>query len=272
MYQESMAQLRRSNEKAILDRISRKSRLLDEYGLEVGSARDVWPESRRTSQLIANQMLSVQENERKRIASDLHDGIGQSLTMIKLSLTEVVRQLAAGAVDDASESLQRLKSSVHSALEEVRHVAMDLRPPMLDDLGLLPTLSWFFREFGAACPDMVVEKELDIHEGRIPQALKLTIFRILQEASSNIIKYAHADLMRVTLKQTGNVLYFSIEDNGDGFDPAEVSVRNGSDRGLGLLSMKERALLSGGVYVMESVVGKGTQIRVTWRLDASEPW
>lgn len=272
MYQESMAQLRRSNEKAILDRISRKVRQIGDYGFEVGSAWDVWPESRRASQLIANQLLSVQESERKRIASDLHDGVGQSLTMIKLSLTEVARQLAEGAIAEAAESLQRLKTSVHGALEEVRHVAMDLRPPMLDDLGLLPTLSWFFREFGAACPDMVVERELNIHEGRIPHALKLTIFRILQEASSNILKYAHADLMRVTLKQTGNVLYFSIEDNGNGFDPAEVSIRNGSDRGLGLLSMKERALLSGGVYAMESVAGKGTQICVTWRLDAAEAW
>lgn len=272
MYQESMEQLERIAGRAMLERIRRKSRKFGKYA----SGREMTGESRRESrnalQMIANQMLSVQENERKRIATDLHDGVGQSLTMIKLSLTGVAMQLASGAINEATESLQKLKLSVHSALEEVRHVAMDLRPPMLDDLGLLPTLSWFFRELGAACPDMKVEKEFGIHERRIPDALKITIFRILQEATSNIVKYAHADLMRVKLTQVDKVLYFSIEDNGDGFDPAEVAVRNGSDRGLGLLSMKERAILSGGVYVMESVAGKGTQIRVTWQLDESEAW
>ena len=271
MYQESMEQLKRVNGRVAVERIRRKSRRFGEHG-----ARDMhrayWCESRDTLQLMANQMLSVQENERKRIATDLHDGLGQSLTMIKLSLTGVAMQIASGAINEAAESLQKLKLSVHGALEEVRNVAMGLRPPMLDDLGLLPTLSWFFRELGAACPDMKVETEISIQERCIPDALKITIFRILQEATSNIVKYANADLMRIKLKQVDNALHFSIEDNGNGFDPAEVAIRNGSDRGLGLLSMKERAQLSGGVYTMESVTGKGTQIRVTWQFDSPEVW
>jgi len=272
MYQESMKQLKRAVGTGVRDRVSRRSGRFGKFGSGGEPANGYWDESRGTLPPLANQMLSVQENERKRIATDLHDGIGQSLTMIKLSLTEVVRQLASGAINEASESLQQLKQRVHGALEEVRHVAMDLRPPMLDDLGLLPTLTWFFRELDAAIPGMRVEKDFSIHEGRIPDALKITIFRILQEATSNIVKYAHADQMRVTLKQVGNILYFSIEDNGDGFNPAEVAIRSGSDRGLGLMSMKERAILSGGAYVMDSVIGQGTQIRVSWQLVASEAW
>lgn len=272
MYQEPITQLKLVSGRAMPDRIRRKSGKFGKYASRHDMASELRCESRGRLQLIANQMLSVQENERKRIATDLHDGLGQSLTMIKLSLTGVAMQLANGAIDEATESLQKLKISVHNALEEVRHVAMDLRPPMLDDLGLLPTLSWFFREFEAVCPGMKVEKNIDIHEGRIPDALKITIFRILQESSSNIVKYAHANLMRVTLKQVGNTLCFLIEDNGNGFDPAEVAARKGSDHGLGLLSMKERAMLSGGVYVMESVSGKGTQIRVTWPLESSDMW
>jgi signal transduction histidine kinase len=216
---------------------------------------------------MASQLLSIQENERKRIAADLHDGLGQSLTMIKLALAEAEQLLASGAIREAAESLKRLRLKAHDALEDVRHVAMDLHPPMLDDLGILPTLSWFFRELEAVCQGIRVEKDFSLHESHIPGKLKITIFRIIQEATSNIVKYANADLMRVNLKQVDDALHFSIEDNGDGFDPDEVAIRNGSDRGLGLLSMKERANLSGGDYMMDSIPGRGTRICISWQFD-----
>ncbi len=216
---------------------------------------------------MANQLLTIQENERKRIATDLHDGLGQSLNMIKFGLTEAEKLLAAGDISEVSESIQRLKRKVHGVLDEVRHISMDLRPPMLDDLGILATLSWHFRELEAACPSMKVEKDISIHESNVPEQLKITIFRIIQEATSNIVKYANADLIRISLKKADDALHFAIEDNGVGFDPADVAIRSGSDRGLGLLSMKERANLSGGAYVMQSVAGKGTRIQVSWQFD-----
>jgi signal transduction histidine kinase len=187
--------------------------------------------------------------------------------MIKLALAESEQLLASGSINEASESLRRLKVKAHEALEEVRHVAMDLRPPMLDDLGILPTLSWFFRELESVCQGVTVEKDFSLHESHVPAKLKITIYRIIQEATSNIIKYANADLVRVHLKHTGDALHFSIEDNGDGFDPNEVAIRNGSDRGLGLMSMKERAHLSGGDYTIDSVSGQGTRICISWRFD-----
>ena len=268
MYPESMKQLRRVAGAGM--RAGRRSARLDKYGFSYGQDNGSWSESRSALRLVASRMLAVRENERKRIATDLHDGVGQSLTIIKLSLAEALRQLASGAVEEASESLQHLRHSVHGVLEEVRHVAMDLRPPMLDDLGLLPTLSWFFREFAAAVPDMSVEKDFCVEESRIPDELKITIFRLVQEATGNIAKYAHADRMRVQLRLDGDVLHFSIEDNGDGFDPAEVTMRSGSDHGLGLSSMRERATLSGGVYAIDSSIGKGTRIRVSWPLASPE--
>jgi signal transduction histidine kinase len=216
---------------------------------------------------MASQLLSIQENERKRIAADLHDGLGQSLTMIKLALAESEQLLVRGAISEASASLRILKHKAHDALEEVRRVAMDLRPPMLDDLGILPTLSWFFRELEAVYHGMKVEKNFGLHENNIPARLKITIFRIIQEATSNIIKYANANLIQVNLKHTGDILHFSIEDNGDGFDPAEVAIRNGSNRGLGLQSMRERAHLSGGNYRIDSMSGQGTRICISWQFD-----
>lgn len=215
----------------------------------------------------ASQLLAIQEDERKRIAADLHDGLGQSLTMIKLALAETEQLLASGAIREASESLLRLRLKAHDALEDVRHVAMDLRPPMLDDLGILPTLSWFFRELESVCHGVRVEKDFSLHESNIPNRLKITIFRIIQEATSNIVKYANADLIQVHLGHSGDALNFLIADNGDGFDPSEVAIRNGSDRGLGLMSMKERAHLSGGDYRIDSSAGQGTRIHISWKFD-----
>jgi len=263
-------QLRQANGKSALDSGSRKYRSMPRGNYsEFEKIKKECSASQTELRWMASQLLSIQENERKRIASDLHDGLGQSLTLIKFSLSEIARQLASGAINEVSESLLRLNVRVHGALDEVRHAAMDLRPPMLDDLGILATLSWFFRELEAASPGIKVEKDFSIHESSVPEQLKITIFRIIQEATSNILKYANADRMRVHLKQVDGALHFSIEDNGGGFDLAEVAIRDGSDRGLGLLSMKERAKLTGGVYEMNSVAGKGTQIHVSWHFGNS---
>lgn len=234
---------------------------------ECARMKDAWCASQTKLRHMANQLLTIQENERKRIATDLHDGLSQSLNMIKFTLTETEKLLAAGATSEAKETLQRLKLKVHGVLDEVRQVSMDLRPPMLDDLGILATLSWLFRELETACPNVKVEKDVSVHESHVPDQLKITIFRLIQEATSNIVKYANADLIRFSFRKIDDALHLAIEDNGVGFDPAGVAIRSGSDRGLGLLSMKERASLSGGAYVMHSVPGLGTRIQVTWRFD-----
>ncbi len=234
---------------------------------ECAKMKEAWCASQTKLRWMANQLLTIQENERKRIATDLHDGLGQSLNMIKFTLAETEKLLAAGAIGDATESLQRLKLKVHGVLDEARQISMDLRPPMLDDIGILATLSWFFRELETTCPGIKVEKEIGIHESDVPDSLKITIFRIIQEATSNIVKYANANLIKMTLRKADDALHFALEDNGIGFDPSGVAIRSGSERGLGLLSMKERAGLSGGTYLMHSVAGKGTRIQVSWKFD-----
>jgi signal transduction histidine kinase len=232
-----------------------------------GHAQKTWCDSQSELFWMANRILAIQENERRRIASDLHDGLGQSLTMLKFAVAETERLLANGETEKASESLQFLKIRAQNALNEVRQVAMNLRPPMLDDLGILPTLTWFFRELETVCPKLKVEKDIGVDENSIPGHLKIEIFRILQEATSNIVKHAKADLIRFGLGKSDDALHFSIEDNGEGFDFSEVAIRNGSSRGLGLLSMKERASLSGGQCVMDSKLGQGTRICISWEFD-----
>lgn len=225
-------------------------------------ARGSWQTSRGgLQQFLVAQLLEAREHEKQRIASDLHDVLGQSLTMIKLSVHESMMLLAANEAGGATALLQRLTRMVGNAIGELHDVAMNLRPPMLDDLGVLATLSWFFREFETACQGIKVEKQFSIREDSIPASLRVTIFRIIQEATNNIVKHANADSIRVGLKKSGDTLYLSIEDDGDGFDQA----RHGM--GIGLLSMKERAEISGGRYTMKSAVGQGTRITVSWRLD-----
>lgn len=220
--------------------------------------------SQKELRRLSAQILTIQENERHRIATDLHDGLGQSLTMIRLGLEECTNLLAAKAHGEAEESLKRLRSRVKEAFEELRRVAMDLRPSTLDDLGILATLSWFFREFENTCHCIEIERYLLVREGDIPAPLKVTIFRILQEAVSNIVKHAKADHILVNLRKVGGELHLSIEDNGLGFDPASLPCNCPHDRGLGLLSMKERAQFSGGTFQLDSIIGHGTRINVSW--------
>lgn len=220
-----------------------------------------WAPQGGLQQFLVSQLLEVREREQQRIATDLHDVLGQSLTMIKLSVHESMMLLAENEAGEANELLQRLALMVGNAMGELRHVIMNLRPAMLDDLGILATLSWFFREFETACRGIKVEQRFNLQEDSIPASLRVTIFRIIQEATNNIVKHAHAGCIRVGLKKTGDTLHLSIEDDGDGFDP----VRYGA--GLGLLSMKERAEISGGRYTMKSAAGQGTRINVSWRLE-----
>lgn len=220
-------------------------------------------------QRLSAQLLEIQENERRRIATDLHDVLGSSLTMIKLGVEESLQLMAANKTGAATESLQQLRLKVQDAFGEVRRVAMDLRPSILDDLGILATLSCFFREFGAACHGVKVKKDFRIAEENVPASLKITIFRIIQEASCNVAKHANASCLKVSLKNTGDTLYLSLEDDGDGFDPLELRKNSWRDNGSGLLSMKERSKLSGGFYTLTSAPGQGTHICVQWQLGSA---
>lgn len=231
-------------------------------------AADALQASYEERQQLAAQLVGIQENERRRIALDLHDGLGQSLSLIKHAVENASGLVQAGAAHAAVEALNQLVPRVKEALSEVRRVCTDLRPSLLDDLGMLLTLAWFFREFEASCPHISVEKVIGVIEIDVPKALHITLYRILQEATNNILKHAHASLIRVSLQRNGESLQFKIEDNGDGFVPEQVALADGECHGLGLLSMRERAMLSGGDYRLQSSPGQGTRIEIDWLLES----
>lgn len=213
---------------------------------------------------LSAQHMTVQENERRRIAADLHDGLGQSLGLVIVSLENMANLLSRREFDKAAECLDQLNPKVRDTLDELRRIAMNLRPATLDSLGILATLSWHLREIETTCPKIAIERRFSVDETDIPKSLRTPIFRILQEAGRNAITHGKADRISVSLSKERGVLELAIEDNGKGFDPRALSGKRKLHHGLGLQSMRERAELSCGIYEIKAAPGKGTQIRVRW--------
>ena len=209
---------------------------------------------------LSSKLLTMQEDERKRIAREIHDGIGQSLSAVKFRLESALQQKSRGKTKALGELLPLLRGCI----DESRRIQMDLRPALIDDLGILPTLNWFCREFEKTYTDIRVEKHLTIQEEEVPDLTKIVIFRMLQEAMNNIAKHSKATQVDLSLRKVDDSIEMVIEDNGAGFDLRDVHSRNTLERGMGLESMRERAELSGGALTIDSFEGKGTTIRVTW--------
>jgi PAS domain S-box-containing protein len=213
---------------------------------------------------LSSRLLEVQESERKRIGRELHDSTGQSLAALKFGLESALDSIRQGAIGESIEALAALIPLVQLASDEVRRIHTDLRPSLLDDLGIIATISWFCREFERLYLGIQIEKQIQAKEEDVPETLKIVIFRVLQEALNNISKYAKADLVRIDLKKEKDKIEFSIRDNGQGFDVEAVQRGKGSTEGFGLTNMRERVQLSGGSFAIESRKGAGTAIRACW--------
>ncbi len=213
---------------------------------------------------LSSQLLTAQEKERKRIARELHDGLGQSLSAMKFSVENSLKQMENSKIGANVEALHSIIPLIQESIEEVRKIAMDLRPSTLDDLGILATINWFCREFQTIYSGIHIEKQINIQEDEVPDALKTVIYRVLQEGLNNVAKHSEADLVHLFLRKTNKTIEMAIEDNGLGFDLDEVLSVENSRRGLGLASMKERTELSGGSFTIHSVKGTGSTIRASW--------
>jgi len=208
---------------------------------------------------LSSQLLAAQENERRRIARELHDSIGQSLAATKFILEKKLNQLSKGS-PPPGVTLEDVIPMIQNAIEESRRISMDLWPSVLDDLGILSAISWFCRQFEIVYSSISIEKQLDIREDEVPTPLKVVIYRVLQETLNNIAKHSQADRVYISLWKQDGKIELTIEDNGIGFDPET------SRKGLGLVSMKERVEFSGGMLAIESDLGSGTTIRATWTI------
>jgi signal transduction histidine kinase len=210
------------------------------------------------------QLQACQECERTRIAADLHDSIGSSLSALKFGLEGFIEQIQVEAPRVNLEPLTKIASELRASIDEVRRIAMNLRPAILDDLGIVATIGWFCRELERCRENVRVVKQLSVAEAGIPTSLKTAIFRIMQEATNNTLKHGRADLIRITLEQADGEIRLIVEDNGTGFDMTAVRAKNDYSRHFGIASMRQRVKCSGGSLVIKSSPGAGTQVIAAW--------
>ncbi|OIP94821.1 MAG: hypothetical protein AUK55_06985 [Syntrophobacteraceae bacterium CG2_30_61_12] len=223
-------------------------------------------ESERQLQALSAQLLDAQEQERERIAHELHDGIGQYLTAIKFRLEGACERIRRSTPAVDLTPLRGIVPVIQQAVEEVRRISMDLRPSILSDLGIKATLDWYFRELLAVHPDFTLEREIDVVESQIPEPLKVVIYRLVQEGLHNILKHSGADRVTVRLTHEDKRLRLVIEDNGKGFQLAAVESLAQGGKGFGLAGMRKRAELSGGEFLLESQPACGTRLEAGWQL------
>jgi PAS domain S-box-containing protein len=233
---------------------------------ERNRAEEACRESEGRLRHLSSQLLTVQENERKRISREIHDSLGQSLSAIKFKVEGITNQMRESRHKEIAGSLEILLPIIQASIEESRRIQMDLRPSVLDDLGIIATLSWFSREFQQTYPNIRIEKEMNIQENELSDPLKTVIYRMSQEALNNIAKHSKANLVRLSIGKKGDNIELTIQDNGMGFNLEEILAQEWPQRGLGLTSMRERAELSGGSFAIESTIGKGTTIKAAWPL------
>lgn len=220
-------------------------------------------ESESRLRRLSAELLAVEERERKRISRDLHDSLGQTLSALKYRLEEAAAECrgcaGSGSVRGKLDSADRI---LGGAIEEIRTIVSDLRPSLLDDLGLHSAIGWFCREFRRIHPGIRLQSSIRVEKREIPEPLKTTIFRLLQEALTNVARHSGADRASVALLRRGADLELAVRDNGRGLPPA------GRRHGVGIIGMKERTVLSGGSFSIESSAGRGTVVRALWRLPA----
>ena len=223
-------------------------------------------ESEKRFRRISRAVLQLQEEERTRISRDLHDGIGQSLTALRIQL-ELLEQRVAERDLTLSPDAASARELAESCLAEVRQLARLLRPPMLDDLGLGPTLRWLARTLQEKT-GVAIELRLEGDEGRADPAVETIVYRLVQEALTNVVKHAAASSAVVTVsKETGRIRV-RVEDTGRGFDTSQI-LSAAEETGLGVRGMRDRVQFFNGRFVVRSAPGSGTVVEAEIPLPAS---
>ena len=248
-------------------------KLLEAVGQELGVAVEnasLWndlSEKERVRGQLLDKVISAQEEERQRVARELHDEMGQSLTSLLVGLKMVED---APSLDEARAQTQELKSVVGNVLDDVRALARELRPSVLDDMGLVTALERYTREYAQRF-NLAVDFQVVALDGvRLPAQFEIALYRIVQEALTNIAKYASAKNVSVLLERRSDSVVAIIEDDGRGFEVERFLRERRDGQHLGLLGMKERAELLGGKWMIESKIGEGATVFAQLPVDSKQ--
>ncbi len=216
-------------------------------------------ESAKNRQLLGLKIILAQEEERKRVARELHDGPAQSLANLVLRAEIAERMLSKQEYGSVKEELGDLKSQIRTELEEVRKIMFNLRPMALDDLGLIPTLRKYTQDFEEKT---LVRTKFDLigKEQRLPSAMEVAIYRLVQEAFSNVFKHARASFVSLAVTFQKQMVKIVIQDNGAGFRTEMLEGLLKQRSNFGIVGMKERVELLEGRFELESELGAGTKV------------
>jgi len=219
-------------------------------------------ESAKNRQLIGLKIILAQEEERKRMAREIHDGPAQTLANLVLRTEIAERMLMKQEFQLVQEELMELKSQVRSGLEEIRKIIFNLRPMALDDLGLVPTLRKFVQDFEEKTKIRAVFETAG-RELRMPSAMEAAVYRLVQEAFSNALKHASPTYVSLEIKFYPKRILITIQDNGVGFDVEQTMARSKKNSHYGLIGMNERVELLNGKMDIQSARGQGTKISIS---------
>lgn len=216
--------------------------------------------SRSRLKRISRHTLDILEADRRTISRELHDSIGASLSAIKFSLEEKQLHLEQSGSDVVS--LEHDIKTLRDTIKETKRISAHLRPTILDDLGLLATIDWYIRQFQRTYNDISVKYRVTLSEDDVPEALKINIYRIIQESLSNAERHGEATEIDMFLDfcDGRSSISLSIEDNGHGFDIESLQLDEDPMSGYGLTAMRERCEIFGGSFHLNSAVGRGTRI------------
>jgi PAS domain S-box-containing protein len=208
---------------------------------------------------LTRRLVELQEFERKELARELHDRIGQNLTALGIDLSIVAATVAPEATDELRARLADSQTLIESTVAAIRDVTSELRPPMLDELGLVQALKWHARAVSARTGISISVHGTESTERPAPET-EIALFRIAQEALNNIIKHARANRVEIAVERSGTEHVMSVQDNGVGFETAKE--RRSRHRGLGMVTMRERSQAVGGRFEVRSIPGSGTRLTV----------
>ena len=216
-----------------------------------------------------NQKLDeVQEDERKQLARELHDEMGQALTAISINLATIAQDLPPDCVEGLLERLNELKMLADQTLEQIRELSFNLRPAMLDDLGLVPTLRWYIKRYEKRV-NISVTLEVSGLKERLSADIETALYRIFQEALTNVTRHAQATHIHLVIRHRKSIMIAQIRDDGCGFDLRQVLNHEAPKYGTGLLGMRERTVLLGGTFKIQSEPGAGTQVSIEIPLETN---
>lgn len=218
-------------------------------------------QQRKQLRALARRLTEVQEAERKQLARELHDEMGQALTAISINLAAIQKELPAECAARVKERLTEAGWLAEQTLEQIRELSLNLRPPILDDLGLVPTLRWYIKRY-ADRVNINTEFQANGLDDRLPPEIETALYRVIQEALTNVARHAQAGKVRLHLQKKKSAVVATIQDDGQGFDVAKVLGQSDLPAGMGLLGIRERVTLLGGQFNIHSQPGHGTRLLV----------